>query len=60
VLHSLAIFGLGAAFAYLNAFVLDPADWPRLYVTNPDLQPEPIEPAIVIKVPPPPAPVVTA
>jgi hypothetical protein len=30
------------------------------YVTNPDLKPEPIEPAIVIKVPPPPAPVVTS
>jgi hypothetical protein len=30
------------------------------YVTNPDLKAEPIEPAIVIKVPPPPVPVVTA
>jgi hypothetical protein len=31
-----------------------------VYVTNPDLRPEPIEPPIVIKVPPPPAPVVAA
>jgi hypothetical protein len=146
VVHSLAMIGLGAGFAYLNARVFDPADWPRLhfllfaaemiglgglvaaelfgiylyissgyldlnhndafssmrrdshrnfiririaedgltlypigltkvpgrrawiknggpgpaYVTNPDLKPEPIEPAIVIKVPPPPAPVMTS